>query len=386
MHLTREEEKLLEDGNLGERKSLEILCALGDIYGADRLIPISSAHVSGVSYKTIGDAGIEFLKEMSVKSNVKVRTTANPIAMDRRRWKEMGIREEFARKQMEIIDIYESLGVTESWTCTPYLAGNRPSLNETIAWAESSAIAYANSVLGARTNREGGPSALASAITGLTPRYGLHLKENRKASLIVDVTEDLKGKDFATLGCLVGELARDCIPYFRRLVATETDMRALGAALASTGSVGLFHLEDVTPESSEALEDDVERMEIERKDLDDKADELGIDDSPDLIAVGCPHLSREDLVSLAEFRQNSRNGTEMWLCTSRYVFDRSQDVIKRLESYAKVLCDTCMVVCPIEEKTKVVATNSGKAAFYLPKFCSQKVIFDDTKSLIRRFI
>ena len=100
MHLTREEEKLLEDGSLGERKSLQILCALGDIYGADRLIPISSAHVSGVSYKTIGDAGIEFLKEMSVKSNVKVRTTANPIAMDRRRWKEMGIHEEFARKQM----------------------------------------------------------------------------------------------------------------------------------------------------------------------------------------------------------------------------------------------------------------------------------------------
>ena len=386
MHLTKEEERLLEDGNLGERRSLEILCALGDIFGADRLIPISSAHVSGVSYKTIGDAGIEFLREMSVGLKVRVKTTANPIAMDRRRWREMGIREEFAQKQMKIVDIYESLGVKESWTCTPYLAGNKPSLKETIAWAESSAIVYANSVLGAHTNREGGPSALASAITGLTPEYGLHLEENRKANLIVDVTDDLKEKDFATLGCLVGDLARDCIPYFRGLKASETDMRTLGAALASTGSVALFHLEDVTPESSRALKDKVERIEIERKDLDDKADELGVDDSPDLIAMGCPHLSREDLETLADFQQKERNGTEMWLCTSRYVFDHSQGIIKRLENHAKVLCDTCMVVCPIEERTKVIATNSGKAAFYLPKFCSQKVIFDDAESLIRRFI
>jgi predicted aconitase len=342
--------------------------------------------VSGVSYKTIGDAGIEFLKEMSVGSRVRVRTTVNPIAMDRRRWKEMGIREGFARKQMEIVDIYEDLGVEESWTCTPYLAGNKPSPGDPIAWAESSAIAYANSVLGAHTNREGGPSALASAITGLTPEYGLHLEENRRASLTVDVTDNLEEKDFATLGCLVGDLVKDGIPYFRRLTATETDMRTLGAALASTGSVALFHVEDVTPESSEAVEDEVERIEIERKDLDEKADELGVDDNPDLIAVGCPHLSRQDLETLARVQQRRRHGTEMWLCTSRYVSNHSQDLIKRLEGYAKVLCDTCMVVCPIEEKTRVVATNSGKAAFYLPKFCSQKVIFDDVTSLIRRFI
>lgn len=377
---------MLEEGHFGERKSMEILCALGDIFGADRLVPVGSAHVSGVSYKTIGDAGIEFLKDMSDGTRVWVRTTANPMAMDRKRWRDMDIPEDFAQKQMEIVRVYESIGVEESWTCTPYLAGNKPSFGENIAWAESSAVVFANSILGARTNREGGPSALASAITGLTPRYGLHVDDNREATVIVDVPSYLEEKDFASLGCLVGELVKDGIPYFRGLTAEESGLKSLGAALASTGSIALFHIENVTPEYSRAITDKVERIEIGRKDLDEKADELGIDGEPDLLAIGCPHLSREELESLAGVQQKKRKGTEVWFCTSRHVLDRSQDLVRRLESIGKVLCDTCMVVCPIEEKSRIVATNSGKAAFYLPKFCSQKVIFDDVSSLIRRFL
>ncbi|MFQ5885524.1 MAG: aconitase X catalytic domain-containing protein, partial [Thermoplasmata archaeon] len=291
--MTSDQERLLEDGHFGVRRSMEILCALGDIFDADRLVHVTSAHVSGVSYKTIGDAGIEFLREMSEGTRVKVKTTANPMAMDRERWREMEIPESFAEKQMEIMGIYESIGVKESWTCTPYLAGNRPSLGDVIAWAESSAIVFANSVLGARTNREGGPSALASAITGLTPRYGLQADENRKATVIVDVPGQLKEKDIATLGCFVGELVKDGIPYFRGLTATESELKSLGAALASTGSIPLFHIENVTPEHSDALTDKIERIEIDRKDLEERADDLGTtDDDPDLLAIGCPHLSR----------------------------------------------------------------------------------------------
>ena len=386
MHLTADQEELLENGRFGERKAMEILCALGDIFGADRLVPISSAHVSGVSYKTIGDAGIEFLTDMAQGTRVRARTTANPTAMDRQRWKEMGISDDFAQKQLEIVGLYEKMGVEESWTCTPYLAGNRPSRGDIIAWAESSAVAFANSVIGARTNREGGPSALASALTGLTPRYGLHIDDNRKATVTVDVSSPLKGKDFASLGCIVGEFAKDGVPYFRGLSASESEMKSLGAALASTGSIPLFHIEDVTPEHKNAVADNLERIDIGREELDEKAEELGADEEPDIVAIGCPHLSIEELKDLAGRRETRRKGTEIWLCTSRHVYGQARDFLDRLEGIGKVLCDTCMVVCPIEERSKVVATDSGKAAFYLPKFCSQKVVFDDVGSLMRRFL
>jgi predicted aconitase len=384
--LTKEQEGLLDNGSYGERKAMELLCALGDIFGADSLVQISSAHVSGASYKTIGDAGIEFLMDMSQGTEVKVRTTANPIAMDRRRWREMGVPESFARKQLEIVNLYETMGVEESWTCTPYLSGNRPSKDDIVAWAESSAVAYANSVIGARTNREGGPSALASALTGLTPRYGLHKDENRRATLIVDVSTPLKGNDFASLGCIVGEHARDGIPYFEGLSADEDELKSLGAALASTGSIGLFHVDKVTPGHRTAVVDSLERIEIGRRDLDEKTDELGSDDDPDLVAIGCPHLSIGELERLARVEKERSGDTEIWMCTSRHVHDQAKGLVDRLESVGKVLCDTCMVVCPIEGRSDVVATDSGKAAFYLPKFCSQKVVFDDVVSLMRRFL
>lgn len=386
MHLTAEQEELLENGRFGERKAMEILCALGDIFGADRLVPISSAHVSGVSYKTIGDAGIEFLTDMAQGTRVRARTTANPTAMDRQRWKEMGISDDFAQKQLEIVGLYEKMGVEESWTCTPYLAGNRPSRGDIIAWAESSAVAFANSVIGARTNREGGPSALASALTGLTPRYGLHIDGNRKATVIVEVSSPLKGKDFASLGCVVGEFAGDGVPYFRGLSASESEMKSLGAALASTGSIPLFHIEDVTPEHKNAVADELERIDIGREELDEKAEELGTEEEPDIVAIGCPHLSMEELKDLAGRRMKKRKGTEIWLCTSRHVYSQARGLLDQLEDIGKVLCDTCMVVCPIEDRSRVVATDSGKAAFYLPKFCSQEVVFDDVGSLMRRFL
>lgn len=384
--MTRDQEKLLQNGRFGERKAMEILCALGDVFGADSLVPISSAHVSGVSYKTIGDAGIEFLSEMARGTRTRVRTTANPTAMDRQRWKEMGITDGFAQKQLEIVALYEKMGVEESWTCTPYLAGNLPSQGDIIAWAESSAVAFANSVIGARTNREGGPSALASALTGLTPRYGLHIDDNRKASVIVEVSSSLKGKDFASLGCIVGEFARDGVPYFRGLSPSKSQMKSLGAALASTGSISLFHIEGVTPEHKNAIIDKLERTDIGRDDLDEKAEELCTEEEPDIVAIGCPHLSMEELKDLAGRRLKKRKGTEIWLCTSRHVYSQARGLLDRLGDIGKVLCDTCMVVCPIEDRSRVVATDSGKAAFYLPKFCSQEVVFDDVGSLMRRFL
>ncbi len=158
MELDRSDEEILS-GEYGEtrRMMLEILIALGKVYDAERLIPVSSVQVSGASYKTIGDAGLEWLSGLNARAVVPA--FLNPIGMPRDAWREMGIDEAFARRQQEILDAYRRLGIQLSCTCTPYYH-RIVSYGDHLAWSESSAVSYANSVIGARTNREGGPSAL----------------------------------------------------------------------------------------------------------------------------------------------------------------------------------------------------------------------------------
>ena len=180
MYLTKEEEKILA-GEEGEtlQKAMGILTALGDIYGADALIPVKSAQISGVSYKTIGDAGLEWISDL--KGTVRVPSVLNPAGMDTENWERLGIDPAFAKKQIEILDVFKGLGVRPQCTCTPYyLKGFDVGYEDHLAWGESSAVSYANSVIGARTNREGGPSAISAALIGKTPNYGFHLPENRQ--------------------------------------------------------------------------------------------------------------------------------------------------------------------------------------------------------------
>jgi predicted aconitase len=185
MYLSSKEEKMY-NGEYGDtvRKSMEILIALGDIYEAEHLVDISSAQISGVSYKTIGDAGLEYLEDLATDKNAKAKvpSTLNPAGTDLDNWEELGFPIEFVNKQNRIVDSYGALGISKTCTCTPYLVGNVPRFKDHVAWSESSAVAYLNSVIGARTNREGGPGALAAAICGKTPMYAYHLEENRKAT------------------------------------------------------------------------------------------------------------------------------------------------------------------------------------------------------------
>ena len=166
MQLTDSEQAIL-DGESGEgaQKAMELVVALGKIYNADGLVDITSAHLSGASYKTIGDGGLKYLEDM-VKGGAKVsvKSTLNPIGMDRERWAEMHISEEFARKQNRIVDLYGQMGIMTTCSCTPYTGANLPKFGDHVAWAESSALSFVNSMVGARTNREGGPGALAAAI------------------------------------------------------------------------------------------------------------------------------------------------------------------------------------------------------------------------------
>ena len=253
MYLIPEEKAMLAgDFGSGVKRAMEIIVALGKIYGAQELVPVQSVQVAGVSYKNLGDAGLEFLHEWAGQgARVRVPTTLNPAGMDLTHWRELGISAEFARKQMAVIEAFKAMGIAPSCSCTPYLIGNPPVFGQHIAWSESSAVSFANSVLGARTNREGGPSALAAAITGRTAKYGLHLDENRRATHIIEVGCPVTSEaDHGALGYLVGRRVKNGVPYFKGLGDKGQGMlKALGPAMAASGAVALYHVEGVTPEA-----------------------------------------------------------------------------------------------------------------------------------------
>ena len=389
--LTSEETALLESENPAVRKSMELLVRLGDIYGAEEMVEIESAQASGISYKSIGDPGVEFLEGFAEEgASVEVQTFANPAGMDLERWEEMGIDEAFAAKQRRILRALREMGVVVSFTCTPYLAGNLPRRNEHIAWAESSAVSFANSVIGARTNREGGPSALAAAITGRTPKYGLHLPENRTPTYRIDVEADLDTQaDFAALGSWTGRIVEDGKPYFAGIDRANTDeLKALGAAMAATGAVALHFVGGVT--TDEDPPSDVETLVFEQTDLEAEYGELSDTEETDLIVFGCPHSSVDEIQEIAGRLDGEHLDRDLWVCTSRSVkswSDRMGYTETIEDAGGMVLSDTCNVVAPIEELGyESTATDSAKAASYLPGFGKQAVKFDDKLSLLEEAI
>jgi predicted aconitase len=365
---------------------MRILLALGQLSEAKRLVPITSAHVSGASYKMIGDPGLEFLEDFARDARVSVPTTVNPLGTDLEQWKELGIPPEFAEKQTRIARAYDAMGVRPSFTCTPYLVGARPAFGEHVAWAESNAVCFANSVLGARTNRESGPSALAAAIVGATPESGLHTDEGRKPTVLVNVTTKPRGLDFSLIGLVTGERVGDGLPYFRGLHGSEDDLKWLGAALASSGSCAMFHLERVTPESHRAPIKGLRSITITRRDLTAAKKSYSDGNEADVIALGSPQLSSEELRSVADRVQRTPPRIPVWVFTSRPVREANAEAVAAIERQGgRVLADTCLEVTLLEHRFGTVATPSGKAAYYLPSLCKQKVILEEIDALLERY-
>ena len=393
MFLTKKEEQMC-DGEFGEtvRKSMDILVALGDIYGASKLVDITSAQVSGVSYKTIGEAGLEYLEDLAGDGLgvASVNASLNPPGTDLDNWRELGFPEDFSVKQNKIVDAYAKLGISKTCTCTPYLVGNVPRFADHVSWSESSAVAYVNSVIGARTNREGGPAALAAAIVGKTPLYGFHLEQNRKANLVVNVTTELKGADFGALGYIIGKVVGSGVPYFKlKNTPDNNDLKTLGAALASSGSVALYHMENITPEYKQADAEEVEDiMFISEKDiLKTREDLTTTDREPDLICLGCPHASLEEIKRVANIVHGKTIKNKLWICTSvsvKATADRMGYTKSIEQAGGNVVCDTCMVVAPIEDMGfEVIGVNSAKAANYVPSMCGLDVVYNDVENLIQ---
>jgi len=367
MYLTNMEEKMLagEEG-YAVQKNMQILTALGDIFGAEKMIPVSSVQVAGVSYYNLGDAGLEYLETLAAKAaRTRVKTTLNPAGMDLENWRELGIEEEFARKQERVIQAFVKMGVIPSCTCTPYLVGNEPARGDHIAWSESSAVTYANSILGAMTNREGGPSALAAAITGRTPAYGMHVEENRKPKVRVKVDTKLRGvPDFGALGYAVGKKIGPKIPLIEDIEDSPLEqLKSLCASIATYGGTALFHISDGTRADAPTETITITRTDIEAalRALNDEAAEV------DFVALGCPHCTLEEIKTIADLLEGRKVTREFWICTARQTMQEAEqtgDAQRIRKAGAKFACDTCMAVAPLKGRFNVLATDSAKACYY----------------------
>ncbi len=388
MHLTDEETRML-NGEKGEavRKAMEILVALGESFDAERLVPINNVHMAGSSVLVAEEAGTRFVEDIRRKGGKFVtKVTTNPTAVDPTQWEAIGIPESDSILQTRLTEAYAGMGANSCNTCIPYLVGNSPRFGEHMAWGESSAVVYANSVCGARTNREGGPSGLASALTGRTPEYGFHLKKNRYGKFLVKVETALRDMtDYGTLGYFTGRIAGQDTPVFTGVPADPTleQLKALSAALASSGSVSMFHAVGVTPEAP-TLEEAFGGREPEKVlvfgDAEKAQAEAALNREPsdhvDWILIGCPNASVEEIREVAEALEDHtvHPGVTLWVTTAGAMYAMAER-----NGYIKTITDAGGVVvretCPFLARSRVIApakgyktltTNSAKMAFYAP--------------------
>jgi predicted aconitase len=385
VYLTKEEDKMYS-GEYGwaYEVSMKILVHLGDLFKANRLIPIKSAHISGVSYKNVGDATVEFLETLS-KSRCKVRvySTLNPSSFDRDLIHVLKVNKTIVEKQERIINAYKTMGVNPTFTCTPYYIKS-PRPGQHLAWSESSAVVYSNSVLGAWTNREGGPSALAAALVGKTPDYGIHQPENRRGSLKVKIkVRPRDAVEFGAIGVHVGKFAKDKIPIFSGLRSpSEDELKQLSAGLASSGMVPAFHLRDFKNGQS------LEEIEVDWETIKNAIESLSTTSkAPDLIFIGCPHCSLSELKEAAEALKGVKvkRGRRLWICTSRYIKNKAKRYVDAIEKAgAKVICDTCAIVTWLKNiGVDTMMTNSAKAAFYAPSLAKVDVCLRSLRDCIK---
>lgn len=373
------EEQIMLTGKQGKatQKAMQILVALGNIYGAKRMIPISSVQIAGVSYDNLGEAGLQWLSEMAeTGGKTRVLTTLNPAGMDRGNWQTLGISADFAEKQERVLEAFSRMGVITTCTCTPYLVGNLPLYGESIAWAESSAVCFANSVIGARTNREGGPSALAAALTGRTAEYGLHLDDYRHPGVTIELTAPVNSTaDFGAFGKAIGEKiskhlgdSRKVIPYIRGVESANMEqLKSFCASLATYGGLAMFHMQGITPEAYH--HPPVDSITINQDDLDQAKASLNDACSCDIdfVSLGCPHLSIREIARVAELLQGKKITKEFWITTARptkQIADQMGYTTIIEASGAKFAADTCCVVAPIRERFQAMATDSAKACYY----------------------
>ncbi len=358
------------DGEMGEATQLamRLLVGIGKVENATRMISISSAHISGVSYQNIGDEGLEFLEELvEMGGRVRVPTTLNPCGIDMTRWRSMRIDEEYFEGQKRVLNAYVKLGATPTCTCTPYLLENIPAKGEHLAWAESSAVIYVNSFIGAYTNREGGLSALAAALTGRTPYYGLHLDSQRRPQILINVEAEVSSPlEYGLLGYVAGAISGSKIPAIRVNPPRRiSEKKQFAGGFSASGSSGMAILSPNLTSEFEGLE----TVDIGVEELKRVRELFAPNKDYDIVFMGCPHLDASEVRELAAFLRDRRiaRGKEVWVAVSRRLFKilKDEGVIDRLrKSGVKVFADACLVVAPVALRG-AVGTDAIKTAHYL---------------------
>jgi hypothetical protein len=402
MRLSEKDQALLA-GELGTaaRMAGSILVRMAEVVGAREMIDISRAHIDATIY--VGDAGLEFAERLaSLGGRVAVPSTVNVSGLDEHHWKEWPVPADWAEKAHRQMVAYQKMGTIPIWTCAPYQTEHAPKLGEQIAWGESNAIAFANSVLGARTERYPDYLDIAAAIAGRVPAIGLHLEEGRRGQIVLDlraVPEAVASRDdfYPVLGHYVGKIAGERIPVLAHLNArpTEDQLKALGAAASSSGSVALFHVVGVTPEAptlEEALQrrSPVETLAVGLDDLRAARRELETvsGEELDLVVLGSPHFSFEELKRLApllEGRERHPRVTFL-VTTSRLMRDlaASAGLLRSLEDFGgRITVDTCILATPMLPKTvRRLMTNSGKYALYSPGLLNVEVAYGSLEDCV----
>jgi len=404
MKLTAHERSILA-GDFGDeaRKILEVMVKVYEVNGARDFVEVGEVMLASTQNMSIsGVAGMEFLTRLADSGmRFRVKTITDPVSIDLGAWQRLGISEEFAEHQQKAVRALIKMGAVPTWTCTPYLVGSIPRYGDHLAYVETSVVCFANSYFGARTNREMDISALAAAFTGKTPCYGFHVADNREGQVVVNLEVELRAtSDYDALGNYVGKIAGTRVPVFRgmsRDVSTQALMQ-LGAALATSGAVSLFHIAGVTPDIvmdpyKYGEKSVVEELTIGDEDMRRAYEELNTTRETDIdfVALGCPHYGFEKLREVASFLEGKRvrEGVEVWICTSRGVRDmalRSGEVKVIEKAGAKVVVDTCMVLVPVKQKGfRTMATDSAKAQFYDSGF-GIGVRFGSTEGCLRAAI
>lgn len=374
--------------------AMRIVAETARLVGAPRLLPIESAHIDGALYH--GDSGTLFAERLVAGgARTSVRATLNVGAIDLTGCSRNRLPEHEFGMARRMMTAYLSLGCEPTWTCAPYQAGHRPRFGSQVAWGESNAVAFCNSVLGARTNRYGDFMDIACAIAGRAPDYGLHRTENRRATVVFDVSAIDPAFLFSdvawpVLGNLYGRVIGDAVGVITGLSFRpwEDLLKAFGAAAASTGSVGLFHVAGATPEAPDeatALQHQppVERIQVTVAMLRDAQARLSTADRADRIdavAVGSPHLSLEEFDSLLRLLHGRTAAVPIYACTGRHVLKLLERDGQRstLESSGVIIvADTCIVVTPIlpEKAGAILMTNSGKFSHYAPANTGYSVLY-----------
>ncbi|MDR3637233.1 MAG: aconitase X catalytic domain-containing protein [Isosphaeraceae bacterium] len=384
------------------RLALSIVVRMADVFNAPALMDITGAHIDSTIY--VGDAGLEFAERLAgLGAKVAVPTTLNVSGLDEHHWREWAVPEEWAGKAARQMAAYQGMGCVPTWTCAPYQTDWRPRFGQQIAWGESNAIVFANSVLGARTERYPDLLDICCAITGRVPAFGLHLTENRAGDVLLRLTNvpaSLQADDsfYPVLGYWVGKVAGDRVPVIEGLeVRPEEDqLKALGAAMASSGAVALFHLVGVTPEAPTAdaafqRRNPVEIRDITLEDLRVARRELTTADGEalDWVVLGSPHFSLAEFRRLAPLLAGKRaHPSVQFLVTSSRIMTelaRHAGCLETLEAFGgRVTVDTCVLASPMfPAGVDRLMTNSAKYAYYAPGLLNARVTFGSLEDCVR---